>query len=87
MQLPFIGTVTRDDFSKIPNGWGGVEERIAVISDEGVNRGRLTPSEIVAVTSANAAKLFNIDPGKGPITPWADGDLRAVRGADRHVER
>ncbi|OYV01886.1 MAG: dihydropyrimidinase, partial [Burkholderiales bacterium PBB5] len=43
------------DFSLIPNGTGGVEERLAVLWHEGVNTGRLTPSEFVAITSANAA--------------------------------
>ncbi|WP_088282328.1 dihydropyrimidinase [Ideonella sp. A 288] len=65
----------RDDFSKIPNGCGGVEERLAVIWDEGVNTGRLTPSEFVAVTSANAAKLFNIYPRKGCLVEGADADV------------
>jgi dihydropyrimidinase len=65
----------RDDFSKIPNGCGGVEERLAVIWDEGVNTGRLTPSEFVAVTSANTAKLFNIYPKKGSVSVGADADL------------
>ena len=58
----------KDDFAKIPNGCGGVEERLAVIWDEGVNTGRLTPSEFVAVTSANTAKLFNIYPQKGSVS-------------------
>ena len=65
----------KDDFSKIPNGCGGVEERLAVIWDAGVNTGRLTPSEFVAITSANTAKLFNIYPQKGSVSAGADADL------------
>jgi dihydropyrimidinase len=65
----------KDDFSKIPNGTGGVEERLAVLWDQGVNTGRLTPSEFVAITSANAAKIFNIYPQKGSVSAGADADL------------
>jgi dihydropyrimidinase len=65
----------KDDFSKIPNGCGGIEERLAVIWDAGVNNGRLTPSEFVAITSANTAKLFNIYPQKGSVSVGADADL------------
>ncbi len=65
----------KDNFAKTPNGTGGVEERMAVVWDAGVNTGRLTPSEFVAITSANTAKLFNVYPRKGFIGAGADADV------------
>jgi dihydropyrimidinase len=62
-------------FTQIPNGCGGVEDRLRVIWDAGVNTGRLTPSEFVAITSANTAKLFNLYPRKGCIVEGADADI------------
>ncbi|MGK9234903.1 dihydropyrimidinase [Inquilinus limosus] len=64
-----------DDFTRIPNGTGGIEDRMAVLWTHGVNTGRLTPNEFVAATSANAARIFNIYPRKGVIAPGADADV------------
>jgi dihydropyrimidinase len=64
-----------DDFRKIPNGTNGVEDRMGVLWHHGVRTGKLTPSEFVAVTSTNAAKIFNIHPKKGAIVPGADADV------------
>jgi dihydropyrimidinase len=65
----------KDDFTRIPNGCGGVEDRMAVVWDAGVNSGRLTPSEFVRVTSTNAAQIFNMYPRKGIVAAGADADI------------
>ncbi|NDV85774.1 dihydropyrimidinase [Aurantimonas aggregata] len=63
------------DFTKIPNGTGGLEDRLPVLWTRGVATGRLTMNEFVAVTSTNIAKILNIYPKKGAILPGADADL------------
>jgi dihydropyrimidinase len=65
----------RASFAQIPNGCGGVEERMAVLWDAGVNGGRLTPSEFVRATSTSAAQIFGLYPRKGVVAVGADADL------------
>ena len=63
------------DFTKIPNGTGGLEDRLPVLWTKGVNTGRLTMNEFVAVTSTNIAKILNMYPKKGAIVEGADADI------------
>lgn len=65
----------RDDFTKIPNGTGGLEDRLPVLWTKGVATGRLTMNEFVAATSTNIAKILNMYPKKGAILVGADADI------------
>jgi dihydropyrimidinase len=67
--------VGRNDFRNIPNGTGGLEDRMPVLWSAGVNTGRLTKEEFVAVTSANIARILNVYPRKGAVAVGADADL------------
>jgi dihydropyrimidinase len=64
-----------DDFTRIPNGTGGLEDRMAVLWSAGVNTGRLTIEEFVGATSANIARILNVFPKKGAVAVGADADL------------
>jgi dihydropyrimidinase len=63
------------DFTKIPNGTGGLEDRLPMLWTYGVATGRITMNEFVAVTSANSAKILNIYPQKGTIAEGSDADI------------
>ena len=63
------------DFTKIPNGTGGLEDRLPMLWTHGVGTGRLTPEEFVAVTSTNIAKVLNCYPRKGAIRVGSDADI------------
>ena len=63
------------DFTKIPNGTGGLEDRMPMLWTHGVSTGRLTMNEFVAVTSTNIAKILNTYPKKGAILVGADADI------------
>jgi dihydropyrimidinase len=63
------------DFTKIPNGTGGLEDRMPMLWTHGVATGRLTPEEFVAITSTNIAKILNCYPRKGAIRVGSDADI------------
>lgn len=65
----------KDDFSRIPNGTAGIENRMEVLWHKGVSTGRLTINEFVKVTSTNAAQIFNMYPQKGSVSIGADADI------------
>ena len=64
----------RHDFSKIPNGGPGIENRMQLLWHHGVNAGLLTPERFVALTSAEPARIFGM-PSKGRIEAGFDADV------------
>ena len=65
----------KEDFRKIPNGCPAIEERMVLMWSYGVNSGLISPSEFVATTSTNVAKIFGMYPQKGIILPGSDADI------------
>ncbi len=65
----------RNDFTRIPNGTGGLEDRMPVLWTYGVGTGRLTMNEFVAATSTNIARILNLYPRKGALLPGSDADI------------
>jgi dihydropyrimidinase len=63
------------DFTRIPNGCGGIEDRLHVLWHLGVNSGRISPEQFVALTSTNAARTFSLWPRKGCLDIGADADV------------
>lgn len=68
-------TLGIDDFSKIPNGAPGVENRMSLVYNGGVAAGRISLNRFVELTSTAPAKLFGLFPRKGAIAVGSDADI------------
>jgi dihydropyrimidinase len=68
-------TMGKDDFSKIPNGAPGLENRLQMMHEFGVRAGRITLNRMVELLSTNPAKLFGLYPRKGTIAVGSDADI------------
>ena len=65
----------KDDFTKIPNGGPGIENRLQLIYHHGVNAGKLSMNRFVEITSTAPARIFGMYPQKGEIAPGSDADI------------
>jgi dihydropyrimidinase len=65
----------RDDFSKIPNGGPGLENRLQMIHEFGARAGRISLNRMVELLCTNPAKLFGLYPRKGTIAVGSDADI------------
>ncbi len=68
-------TLGRDDFSKIPNGGPGLENRLQMIHSFGVRTGRISLNRMVELLATNPAKLFGLYPRKGTLAVGSDADI------------
>src|SRR5437899_3465486 len=68
-------TIGKDDFSKIPNGGPGLENRLQMIHEFGVVSGRISLNRMVELLATNPAKLFGLYPRKGTVAVGSDADL------------
>ncbi len=65
----------KDDFTKIPNGLPGIEDRMPVLWTTGVLAGKITANQFVAYNCTNPAKIFGLYPRKGALLPGSDADI------------
>jgi dihydropyrimidinase len=65
----------KDDFTKIPNGGPGVENRLQLLFHYGVNAGKISLNRFVELVSTTPARLFGLYPRKGELAAGSDADI------------
>jgi dihydropyrimidinase len=78
-------TLGRDDFSKIPNGGPGIENRLHMLHHFGVREGRISMRRFVELVSTNPAMFFGLYPRKGTIAVGSDADIVVFDPEKRHT--
>ena len=68
-------TMGKGDFSRIPNGGPGIENRLSLLYTRGVVSGRIDMNRLVEIFSTNPARLFGLFPRKGTIAVGSDADI------------
>ena len=95
-EIDFIGTdhcsftmaqkaLGKDDFSKIPNGGAGVQNRAELVYTYAVETGAITPEQMALLMSERAARLFGMFPKKGVLRTGSDADLVIFDPDDPHT--
>lgn len=74
-----------NDFSKIPNGAPGVEDRMELMFSEGVLKNRISLNKFVEVTATAPAKIFGMFPKKGTIAVGSDADIVIFDPSKKHT--
>ena len=75
----------KDDFTKIPNGGPGIENRLQLIYHHGVNAGKISLNRFVELTSTTPARIFGMYPKKGEIAAGSDADIVIWDPQARHT--
>jgi dihydropyrimidinase len=75
----------KDDFTKIPNGLPGIQDRMPVLWTMGVGTGRITPNQFVEYMCTNPAKIFGLYPRKGALMEGSDADI-VIWDAEKKVK-
>ena len=65
----------KDDFTKIPNGGPGIENRLQLLHHHGVGKGNFSLNRFVELVSTAPARIFGMYPKKGVLAPGSDADI------------